>query len=99
MFISIDDEGAPSLADVDNFRSFKVVLCNGADAAANSDQHALGMWFQDEHAYVKKSWLIQLAGQWATPDWISGLDAMIEKARSMGWITEGNEIRAHIERA
>ena len=82
-----------------DFKAFKVVVSDETPALADRVA-ALGVARLDEHAWVSIDALRRLAGAAATPAWEESLTAMLEFARSRGWVDEELEaIRGHVERA
>ena len=78
--------------------SFKVVVVGGG-APIGDRVEALGVARVDEHAWVRVDALRELAGPHATPEWEASFAAMLEFARSRGWLDEELEaVRGHVER-
>lgn len=88
-----------SLSRADDFKRFKVVMCDRAidSFRAVAADVAPGLTLQDaETAWVSCEWLRRAGPDDA--DWRAGVDAMLDKARPMGWVSEdGTAIRAHVE--
>ncbi len=99
MIVRLDASG-PRLDDADNFRAFKVVV-----EAAASEREAItkaatdAVRFEtDEQAWVAISALESWPGHGQDAQFRASLQAMIEKAKPFGWISEdGRFVRAHVE--
>jgi hypothetical protein len=102
VIVELDLRGAEAVArlvDPDDFKAFKVVV-KGDTPALAARVAALGVPRLDEHAWVSIDALRNLAGEAATPAWEESLTAMIDYARSKGWVDdELGAIRGHVERA
>ena len=86
------------LLDAEDLSSFAVVLEDdeepGADALAAGGVLGFG-----DHAWVRTDALRRLAGPLATPEWEQGLRAMLDYARTRGWVDdEQGAVRGHVER-
>jgi len=102
MYIAIDlspDASAPTLAEPDDFKAFKVVVTGGTDSDALAAALApVGRLADDGHAFITPEGLRSLAGDKAQdPEWNSSLDGMIGYAQSKGWVDESGAIQAHCE--
>jgi hypothetical protein len=101
MELEIDLRRAPAgvrLVDPDDFGSFRVLLVDGACPLEDVLEPA-GIARVDEHAWVRIDALRDLAGPHATPDWESSLGAMLEFARTRGWVDdELGAVRGHVVR-
>lgn len=96
MILKISPDGSLSLADSDDFKTFKVVAAE-ASRQANDDVVMAGpLRVNNGYVLVQKALLLELANN-ATEEWAANLDRMIDKSRPMGWIDESGDIRAHIE--
>jgi hypothetical protein len=52
-----------------------------------------------DHAWVRTDALRQLAGAAVTPEWAEGFAAMLDHARTRGWVDdEQGAVRGHVER-
>jgi hypothetical protein len=88
------------LEDVDNFRSFKVVVAMpGAELEAVRRALAnIAVLPDRDTAWVSEQALREWAGYADNAAWQASLTAMIAKAKPYGWIDEANKaIRAHVE--
>ena len=84
------------LVDPEDFTSFKVVL-HGAGAPLAERLAPIGVARVDEHFWVSVDALRELAGDAATPAWEESLGAMLEFARSRGWVDDDlGAVRAHV---
>lgn len=91
--------GRLSLSRAEDFRRFKVVMSDraiGSFAPGTADV-APGLSLQDaQTAWVSCDWLRGAGPDDA--DWRAGVDAMLDKARPMGWVSaDGTAIKAHVE--
>jgi len=93
MIITVDQTGAVSLTEADNFRGFKVASSLADPAALGQALRAAGR-FDGEHAWIERSWLVAQAGGGA--EWAAGFEKMMAFAQSKGWVAD-DAIRAHIE--
>jgi hypothetical protein len=93
-----DASPAARLVHADDLKRFAVVLIG--DAAPPADRLGpAGVARCDEYAWVSISELVRLAGDAATPEWRASFEAMIEYARSKGWVDdELGAVRGHVER-
>jgi hypothetical protein len=100
MFLKVAAASVVSLEDINNFRSFKVVVATpdaelGAVRQALADVAALP---DRDTAWVSEQALGGWSGLADDAQWQAALSAMIEKARPHGWIDEANKaIKAHVE--
>lgn len=90
----------PALLDIDNFRDFKVVVHGGRDGLATALE-GVGRLDDDGNAFLAIDAVRRLAGERAQdPEWRDSFAAMVEYARSKGWVDEAGEaIQAHCETA
>lgn len=98
MYILIDEHGAASLVEPDNFTAFEVLshlpptLLQGA-LATNGN---MGWVDGSGHAWIAESWL--RARGTAASGWLQQFEAMVGFARQHGWWdSKRSAIRAHIE--
>jgi hypothetical protein len=100
MIISVHATNDVTLDDAQNFRAFKVVV-NIPKATLEEARVALAgiATLPDrETAWVSADALRQWRGVKDDAEWQKNLDAMIEKAKPLGWIDEtNNTIKAHVE--
>jgi hypothetical protein len=86
------------LLDSDDFGSFRVVLV-GQPGVSNGVLETAGVARLDEYAWVRIDALRELAGDTVTPEWEDSLRAMLDFARSRGWIDdELAAVRGHVVR-
>jgi hypothetical protein len=98
MFIDVRT-GGTSLQDPDNFRELAVRVSTAMDPYARAQAlAALGPRIDDEHLSIEPTTLARLAGPHGKePTWQSGFDAMLEYARSHGWVSDSGAVRVHVE--
>jgi hypothetical protein len=86
------------LLDPEDLTSFAVVIEGDAEPGAEALAAGGVLGFGD-HAWVRTDALRRLAGPVATPEWESGFAAMLEYARTRGWVDdEQGAVRGHVER-
>jgi hypothetical protein len=99
--VAVDDRSSSVvLRDVDNFRALKVLVSSdGGDLGAALA--GIGRVGESGDAFLEIAGLRRLAGERAhDPEWVAGFEAMVEYARSEGWVDEqGAALQAHCERA
>lgn len=93
------DPDAVTLDEPDDFTSFAVVAPEGTPATAIDRILGPVGRGDGEHVWVDRDGLADLAGERAgNADWQAGLAAMIDYARSNGFLSDdGAAIRAHID--
>ena len=78
--------------------SFAVVLEGDADPGPEALAAGGVLGFGD-HAWVRTDALRRLAGPIATPEWEDAFAAMLDYARTRGWVDdEQGAVRGHVER-
>jgi hypothetical protein len=90
------------LADVDNFRSLKVVFHGeGSDGSRLAEALKPVGRVVGDSTFLSIQELKRMAGARAEdPEWLAQFDSMITHARSKGWVDEdGEALEAHWERA
>jgi hypothetical protein len=97
MELTLDTHSA-HLVDPDDHTGFAVVItCDGEPAAAALA--AGGVVGLGDHAWVRTDALRRLAGSAATGEWERSFDAMLDHARTRGWVDdELGTVRGHVER-
>jgi hypothetical protein len=99
--VEIDLRGASPtarLVHADDHKRFAVIVIEGA-ASPGERLGPVGVARFDEYAWVSISELERLAGDVATPEWRASFAAMIEYARSKGWVDDDlGAVRGHVER-
>ena len=86
------------LVDPEDLTSFTVVLDSETDPSPEALAAGGVLGFGD-HAWVRTDALRRLAGPVATPEWEDGFAAMLDYARSRGWVDdEHGAVRGHVER-
>jgi hypothetical protein len=93
MFINLT-AGTATLADVDNFKAFKVTT-SLAPADIPSAIATAGR-LDGTHVWINAAWL-KAHGRPDDPAWLTGLDKMLDYAKGAGWVDEHGAVRAHIE--
>jgi hypothetical protein len=99
--VTLDDRPSTAvLCDVDNLRELKVVVSGRAADLAEA-LAGIGRVAAGGDALLEVGGLKRLAGERAhDPEWVARFEAMVEYARSKGWVDEGGAVlRAHCERA
>jgi hypothetical protein len=85
------------LVDPEDLTSFAVVLEGDADPSPEALAAGGVLGFGD-HAWVRTDALRRLAGPIATPEWEDAFAAMLDYARSRGWVDdEHGAVRGHVE--
>ena len=86
------------LVDAEDLTSFVVVLEGGWDPSPEALAAGGVLGFGD-HAWVRTDALRRLAGPIATPEWEDAFAAMLEYARTRGWVDDRHgAVRGHVER-
>jgi hypothetical protein len=86
------------LVDPEDLTSFVVVLEGEADPGAEA-LAAGGVLGLGAHAWVRIDAVRRLAGPAATPEWEDAFAAMLDYARSRGWVDDDHgAVRGHVER-
>ena len=98
MIVVTDD--SVELVDAEDTKAFHVEVRDDTDIAAVLDEAGAGTLADDgEHALVEIGWVRQHAVG-VGPQWEQDFDAMLDYARTKGWIDEGTSaIVAHLERS
>ncbi|HEX5898861.1 MAG TPA: hypothetical protein VFY32_05635 [Solirubrobacteraceae bacterium] len=90
--------GPARLLDAEDLTSFAVVLEGDGDPSPEA-LAAGGILGLGDHAWVRTDALRRLAGTIATPEWEGAFAAMLQYARSRGWVDdELGAVRGHVER-
>jgi hypothetical protein len=86
------------LVDPEDLTSFAVVLEGDGDPGPEALAAGGVLGFGD-HAWVRTEALRRLAGPIATLEWEAAFAAMLEYARTRGWVDdEHGAVRGHVER-
>jgi hypothetical protein len=86
------------LLNPEDVTSFAVVLEGDEDPSPEA-LAAGGVLGFGAHAWVRTDALRRLAGPVATPEWEQGFAAMLDYARTRGWVDdEQGAVRGHVER-
>jgi hypothetical protein len=99
MIVVIDDD-VVELVDAGDCKAFHVEVRGDVDIAAVLDESGAGSLASDgDHALIDIGW-VRGAAVGVGPDWDHDFGAMLDFARTKGWIDEGSgAIVAHLERA
>ena len=99
VLVELNLGGGPArLDDPEDLTSFTVVLEGDGDPSPEA-LAAGGVLGLGDHAWVRTDALRRLAGPIATPEWESAFAAMLEYARTRGWVDdEHGAVRGHVER-
>ena len=82
----------------DDLSGFVVVLEGGEDPGPEALAAGGVLGFGD-HAWVRTDALRRLAGAIATPEWEERFAAMLDYARTRGWVDDDQgAVRGHVER-
>jgi hypothetical protein len=86
------------LVDPEDLTGFAVVLEGDEDPSPEA-LAAGGVLGLGDHAWVRTEALRRLAGPAATPEWEAAFAAMLDYARTRGWVDDGQgAVRGHVER-
>jgi hypothetical protein len=92
------DTSSARLVDPDDHTSFAVVVEGDGEPAAAA-LAAAGVVGLGDHAWVRTDALRRLAGPAATDEWERSFVAMLDYARTRGWVDdELGAVRGHVER-
>ncbi|GAB6904163.1 hypothetical protein [Kineosporia succinea] len=93
MIVRASAEGVV-LDDAQNLKALSLVLeGDGARARAAG----IGDWTDEAHLAVPAPELVRLAGELGRdPMWRRDFDAMIDYARSKGWVDDAGRVRMHV---
>ena len=76
-----------------------VVVLEGDEEPGPEALAAAGVLGFGDHAWVRTDALRRLAGPAATPEWEEGFGAMLDHARTRGWVDDAQgAVRGHVER-
>ena len=76
-----------------DFKGFKVVVETGD----GSGLFAVGRLAHRDTAWIQADAVRRLAGDAVTPEWESGFAAMLDYAKTKGWLDDAGDIQAHVE--
>lgn len=97
MELSLDADSA-RLVDPEDLTGFAVVLEGDEDPSPEA-LAAGGVLGLGDHAWVRTEALRRLAGPAATPEWEQAFAAMLDYARTRGWVDDAQgAVRGHVER-
>jgi hypothetical protein len=100
MFVKVSADSQVSLEDRDNFRAFKLVIEGGKQKLDSALKALSGTaeLLNSTHVWIFEQELRKHPTVASDAAWQQNLGAMIEKARSHGWIDDQKKaIKAHIE--
>jgi hypothetical protein len=100
MFVRIAADEAVSLHEVNDLGRLHVEIAGLDESALQSAvrQHDLGRLHGEGDIDLRVATLRQLAGD-QDEQWLTGFADMLSYARSKGWITDAEHVRAHWVRA
>ena len=85
------------LVDAEDLAGFAVVV-EGDEEPGPEALAAGGVLGFGDHAWVRTDALRRLAGPVATPEWERAFAAMLDDARTRGWVDDGHgAVRGHVE--
>ena len=91
------DDGEVELVDAGDCKAFHVEVRGGDVAAALGESGAGRLADDGEHALIEIGW-VRRAAVSVGPSWDEDFGAMLDYARTKGWIDEGaGAIVAHLE--
>ena len=76
-----------------DFKGFKVVVETGD----GNGLFAVGRLAHRDTAWIQADAVRRLAGDAVTPEWESGFAAMLDYAKTKGWLDDAGDIQAHVE--
>jgi hypothetical protein len=100
MIIAITAAGTLDFRERDDFKGFKILVEKPAATEAEIAAALNGVATMDgaDHAWVSQDALRNWGGR-QPADWIVAFDAMIEKVKKYGFVSDdGLSVRAHLER-
>ena len=100
MFVRIASDQAVSLHEVNDLKRLHVEIAGLEESALESAvrQHDLGRVHGDGDIDLRVAALRQLAGD-QDEQWVQAFADMLSYARSKGWMTDDEHVRAHCVRA
>ena len=102
MIIAITPSGTLDLREKDDFKGFKIAVEKPGTTDAEIAAALQGVATMDgsDHAWVSQAALKNWGGKPQPADWTTSFDAMIEKVKKYGYISDdGASVRGHFERA
>ena len=102
MIIAVTPSGSLDLREKDDFKGFKIAVEKPGATDADIAAALKGVATMDgsDHAWVAASAMKNWNGQPQPADWIASFDAMLEKVKKYGYVSDdGASVRAHFERA
>ncbi len=102
MIIAITASGTPDFREREDFKGFKIVVEKPGAGDTEIATALTGVATMDggDHAWVSLAALRNWGGKPQPADWIASFDAMIEKVKKYGFVSDdGAAVRAHFERA
>ena len=102
MIIAITQSDALDFREKDDFKGFKIAVekPGATDAEIAAALKGIATLDGTDHAWVSLAALKNWGGKPQPADWIASFDAMIEKVKKYGFVSDdGTTVRAHFERA
>jgi len=101
MIIAITANGALDFREKDDFKGFKIAVekPGATDAEIAAALNGVATMDGSDHAWVAAAVMKNWNDQPQPADWIAAFDAMLEKVKKYGYVSEdGASVRAHFER-
>lgn len=101
MFISIADNGALNLEDVDAMKSFSIVEAenSGTQGQAINALKAIAEPAEDNHYWINIDSVIQLSPRKNDPEWVEAFWQMLKAVEPYGYVDmEKRLVKAHVEK-
>ncbi|HZQ85220.1 MAG TPA: hypothetical protein VFA83_10300 [Acidimicrobiales bacterium] len=92
MVIIVRDQDV-TLDEPADFKGFKVVVESGD----GSGLFAVGRLAHRDTAWINADAVRRLAGDAANQQWEEGFAAMLDYAKTKGWLDDAGDIQAHVE--
>jgi len=102
MIIAITPSGSLDLREKDDFKGFKIAVekPGATDVEIAAALKGVATMDGSDHAWVAAAAMKSWNGQPQPADWIASFDAMLEKVKKYGYVSDdGASVRAHFERA
>jgi hypothetical protein len=100
MFLNLSVDDFLSLRQVNDFKSFKLIIEGGPKSLekVRAVLSSAAELIDDKNAWISEIYLRQMPEVRSDEDWQRSLSAMIELAKPYGWVDqERKAIKAHIE--
>jgi hypothetical protein len=102
MIIAITPSGSLEFREKDDFKGFKIAVekSGATDAEIAAALKGVATMDGSGHAWASLAALKNWGGKPQPADWIASFDAMIEKVKKYGFVSDdGASVRGHFERA